>query len=317
MISKEALVHVLVRSPEYWSTVRENSAPVAQAASFEVQLGKNLTGRINVTDDYDTIEQMAFSLTRQPGRGTVTVNGPDFTYVPDPRVAWSGKDYFTIKVTSETKTPWALKGSMMPLPWFKPRRLTHSRGLQVQDGMLEETEAVVTVNIIHVNVAPQLACENSEAGLFEASVSLLNSLTTQSGRQGTDSQAAIQALATERDEAVAGDPLKLKARTSALDMLASKATQGQILAGQGTSYGLACSSRGAWSLPMARSQEELLVALNVSLLAFDSDEFEGLIYEIVDLPKHGQLYASTAITGESYSQVLADSPTSSLPYCFS
>ena len=101
-ISEEALVHMLVRSPEYWSTIRENSAPVAQSASFEVEIGKNLTARINVTDDYDTMEQLTFSVPQQPSRGTVTVNGPDFTYVPDPRVAWSGKDFFTIKVTNGT-----------------------------------------------------------------------------------------------------------------------------------------------------------------------------------------------------------------------
>ena len=188
--------------------------------------------------------------------------------------------------------------------------------LQVQDGMLEEAEAVITVNVIHLNAAPRLACEHSEAGLFEASWPFLSALTSQSGRQGTDHQAAIQALVAERDEAVAGDPLKLKARTSALDLLASKATQGQILAGPETSYGLACSSQGSWRLPMARGQEDHhRVALNVSLLAFDDDEFEGLLYQIVDLPKHGQLYASMAITGESYFEVLGQLPPLILWLC--
>ena len=177
---------------------------------------------------------------------------------------------------------------------------------QVQDGMLEETEAVITVDISHTNSAPLPACETGEGGLFGETWSGLNALTTMVGRNSApDRQEIIQALITERDTVLAADPLKLVARTTALDLLASGAAQGKIIAGTDTSFDLACTSSGSWTLPMAPSQAESLTALNVSILAYDSDEFEGLTYRIVQSPENGVLYASTARVGDAYTQVLA------------
>ena len=180
--------------------------------------------------------------------------------------------------------------------------------------MLEEAEAVITVDVIHTNSAPRPACEAGAAGLFGDTWSGLNTLTTELGRNSApDRQEIIQALIAERDSAVAADPLKLAARTSALDLLASAAAQGSIIDGPGTAFDLACSSQGSWTLPMAPSQADSLTALNVSLLAFDSDEFEGLTYRIAQSPENGVLYASTARVGDAYTQVLFAAPVCTRP----
>ena len=169
--------------------------------------------------------------------------------------------------------------------------------------MLEETEVEITIDIAQVNTKPSLACEDSQGGLFDISWSSLRALTSPEGRETANLQDTVDSVISERDQAVSGDTLKLKTRTRALDQLSLDINQGQILAGAQNSFAVACGNAGSWQLDMAPSQAEHITALNVSLLAFDSDEFEGLVYRIITPPLHGQLYASKAVSGESYREV--------------
>ena len=95
-ISEEALVHVLVRSPGYWNTIMQNQPPTAKSATFRLDQGGALEGRIEATDDFDTADQLTYSVSSQPTFGSVELDGPDFTYIPN-RGAY-GQDTFTVKV---------------------------------------------------------------------------------------------------------------------------------------------------------------------------------------------------------------------------
>ena len=90
----------MVRSPEYWSTIIKNARPVAESASFYVEVGKTLVARINATDDFDTVEQLLFTVSQIPRYGTVQLNGPEFTYTSIPNDALPWQDIFSIKVRS-------------------------------------------------------------------------------------------------------------------------------------------------------------------------------------------------------------------------
>ena len=94
--SSEAWVTILVRSPEYWSTIKRNRPPVPQSATLEIKQKAILAGRLNATDDFDTLEQLTFSVSGPPLHGTVQLNGSSFRYIPDPDF-W-GQDTFAFKV---------------------------------------------------------------------------------------------------------------------------------------------------------------------------------------------------------------------------
>ena len=96
-VSEEAFVHVLVRSPGYWNSIMQNQPPTALPATFRLNQDEKLFGHVNATDDFDTAEQLLFSVSRPPLLGTVEMDGPDFTYIPE-RAAF-GQDTFTVKVS--------------------------------------------------------------------------------------------------------------------------------------------------------------------------------------------------------------------------
>lgn len=95
-ISKEAWVTLLVRSPEYWSTIADNKAPVPQPARLSMTQAGVLVAELNATDDLDSKAQLIFSVSRPPSRGHVALDGPVFTYTPFPDT-W-GQDSFVFKV---------------------------------------------------------------------------------------------------------------------------------------------------------------------------------------------------------------------------
>ena len=175
--------------------------------------------------------------------------------------------------------------------------------------MLSAAEAVITVDITQVNAEPLPACEDGLVGLFDSTWPALRALTAYgSSREDVDLQSAIQELILEKDQALSADPLKLQARTQALDLLARDVTLGKVLDGPDAAFELACSRTGSWALPMAESNQMHLTALNVSILAYDPDELEGLLYRITEPPVHGSLYASTALGSTSYREVRTSPP---------
>ena len=177
--------------------------------------------------------------------------------------------------------------------------------------MLSATEAVITVDITQVNAEPLPACEDGVVGLFGSSWPAFRALTAYtSPRENTDLQSAIEELILEKDQALGDDPLKLQTRTQALDRLARDVTLGKVLDGPDSAFELACSRTGSWALPMAKIDQMHLTALNVSILAYDPDELEGLLYRITEPPMHGSLYASTALSSTSYREV----ESAAMPY---
>ena len=169
--------------------------------------------------------------------------------------------------------------------------------------MLAATEAVITVDVSQVNAEPLPACEDDVVGLFDSAWPALHALTGYgASREDVDLPSAIQGLILEKDQALSADPLRLQARTQALDRLARDVNLGKVLDGpSGAAFELACSRAGSWALPMAQSDQA--AALNVSILAFDPDELGGLLYNITEPPMHGSLYASTALGSTSYREV--------------
>ena len=177
--------------------------------------------------------------------------------------------------------------------------------------MLSAAEAVIAVDITQVNADPLPACEDGVVGLFGSSWPALRALTAYtSPRENTDLQSAIEELILEKDQALDDDPLKLQTRTQALDRLARDVTLGKVLDGPDSAFELACSRTGSWTLPMAKNDQMHLTALNVSILAYDPDELEGLLYRITEPPMHGSLYASTALSSTSYREV----ESAAMPY---
>ena len=56
-------------------------------------------------------------------------------------------------------------------------------------------------------------------------------------------------------------------------------------------------------MPMPTDSAQTL--LNISLLAFDRDAVEATTYHIIDRPQRGTLFATSALPGNSYTQVEA------------
>ena len=87
---------MLVRSPTYWSDVLQNTAPVALDGALQTLQGSRVQGTLNATDDYDTAEQMVFTVLEPPANGEVTLEGNALDYVPNP--GFHGEDSFVFQV---------------------------------------------------------------------------------------------------------------------------------------------------------------------------------------------------------------------------
>lgn len=75
---------------------RENQAPIAQDCAFETYKNLELTGQLKVRDPEG--QEMSFTLTRPPKRGTVEISGDgSFTYTPKKNKV--GVDSFTFTAT--------------------------------------------------------------------------------------------------------------------------------------------------------------------------------------------------------------------------
>ena len=94
--SREAWVHMLVRSPKYWSDVLQSTAPIALDVAWQTPQGSNVQGTLNATHDYDTPEQMVFTILESPSNGEVTLQGNSFEYMPNP--GFHGEDAFVFQV---------------------------------------------------------------------------------------------------------------------------------------------------------------------------------------------------------------------------
>jgi hypothetical protein len=117
--SREAMVHILVRSPEYWNTIMRNKAPVAEDMLLRCDEGSSVAGELHAEDDFDTKEQLVFSIDTPPEHGTVELDGFAFVYTPDPTF-W-GRDSFTFQVTSSRASllvasrAYSTTGNVVPL----------------------------------------------------------------------------------------------------------------------------------------------------------------------------------------------------------
>ena len=96
--SREAWVSILVRSPQYWNTIKKNTGPTAQPGSLTVGQGSVLVGTLNATDDYDSRQQLMFSISQPPRHGTITLQNFTFTYKPDQ--TFHGEDWFVFRASS-------------------------------------------------------------------------------------------------------------------------------------------------------------------------------------------------------------------------
>eukprot|EP00873_Tetraselmis_striata_P025523 jgi/Tetstr1/445787/TSEL_033434.t1 len=270
--SREAWVHVLVRSPEYWSTIKENRPPVALSGNLTVLQGGVLADVLNATDDYDSRAQLIFAVSDPPVGGSLRLTGFDFVYTPQPDF-W-GADSFTFTV---------------------------------MDGMGLSSAAIVDITVRHINSLPIPVCDlpavAAESGLpliadaeLRASLSNLADHNAMSRVSRNDTAAGLVLAGTE---AVAGDIYKAESRTRALDLLSFFVREGTILDGP-SAFEFACSSAGSWELEMGTA--EAPHALDVSLLAFDRDEDQALTYHVVQPPLRGSLFATTALPGASYAQ---------------
>jgi hypothetical protein len=265
-------VHVLVRSPEYWATIKENKPPVALAGNVSVVQGGILAGVLNATDDYDSLTQLRFSVLSPPENGELTLTGFDFLYTP--HADFWGADAFTFTVT---------------------------------DGMGLSSAAVVNITVTHINALPIPICDaravSSQVGPpFISSDELrrdLAALTDRARSAEISRNETAAGIVTEAAEAVAADIYKAELRTRALDLLAFFANDGTLIEGH-SAYDLACSADGSWELDMGTSSDPH--HLDVSLFAYDRDEEQAVTYRLVKAPLRGSLFATTALPGASYAQ---------------
>ena len=95
--SEEAWVEILVRSPRFWSVIRNNTPPVAESSEWEMWQGATLSGALSATDDFDAIDQLAFRVMRPPSNGQLKLNVRGFEYTP--RGDFWGVDFFSFEVS--------------------------------------------------------------------------------------------------------------------------------------------------------------------------------------------------------------------------
>ncbi|MGX8698392.1 MAG: Ig-like domain-containing protein [bacterium] len=79
------------------TVIRMNAAPVAENLSFETYMEVALTEALRAVDPEG--DCLTFSVTREPKKGTVTVEGDQFTYTP--AAGKKGKDTFTYVAVDE------------------------------------------------------------------------------------------------------------------------------------------------------------------------------------------------------------------------
>ncbi len=72
------------------SVVNLNSAPVAENLEFETYRGVTLAGELRSADP--EADEVCYSVTKEPNKGTVTLEGASFTYTP--AEGKRGKDTF-------------------------------------------------------------------------------------------------------------------------------------------------------------------------------------------------------------------------------
>lgn len=270
--SAEAWVHVLVRSAEYWATIKQNKAPVAVPASLTVMQGGRLAGSLNATDDYDSLAQLVFTVVDPPVGGRLTLSGHEFVYTPNPEF-W-GPDGFDFRVT---------------------------------DGLGLSSTAVISIDVSHINALPVPVCDlasvAAEAGRpFLRSDDLRRDLAALADRSTAalvDRNATAAALVEEGANAVLEDVYRGQLRTRALDQLSYYATDGTLIDGA-AAYGLACSGAGSWELAMGTSDAPSV--LDLALFAYDRDEEVATTYRLLQPPERGALFASTGLASTSYAQ---------------
>jgi hypothetical protein len=108
-------------------------------------------------------------------------------------------------------------------------------------------------------------------------------------------------LVAESESADSSNKLGQALRSQALKRLAGLASNGAIIYGPSAST-LACSALGSKRAKMVSDTNE--ESVDVALLAFDADESSGIVYTLVDVPKEGAIYATTALPSAIYPQVL-------------
>lgn len=99
-------MHVLIRSPEYWKTIKANNPPRAVSKGVTIRQGGKAAGKLEASDDYDNDGQLAFWVASPPSHGSVHLNGSAYVYTPG-RAFW-GEDSFTFTVRAEAGAPCCL-----------------------------------------------------------------------------------------------------------------------------------------------------------------------------------------------------------------
>ena len=263
-IGEEALVEILVRSPEYWSVIRQNEPPQAQAAELEILQETSLVGVVNATDDFDTLEQLTFQLAGLPEHGQLEMKDRTFEYTPDD--GFWGVDSFEF---------------------------------EVEDGMQLKSVGVVTINVMHINSAPQPICENPKSGLLDEGP-LLASLRALTSHHSSSLVSLEETAALVREAAIEArfvDPQMASLRTAALNQMSENTKLGAIIhnVGNTSAHSVACSLSGTWEMDMVSA--DLPGSLNLSLMAFDRDEEVETTYQVLQAPERGLLLATTALPG--------------------
>ena len=300
--SREAWVYMLVRSPKYWSEIQQNTAPVALDGSLQTMQGLNVQSTLNATDDFDTPEQMVFTVLEPPANGKVTLQGNAVDYMPNP--GFYGEDAFVFQVilvpSLQTLSCPEEAGSRSGLSALISACLHTLLCHQVSDGMgLASNNGTVKITVIQINEPPRLVCENGNSGLF-SSPDLLAMLQAISRGEATATNATAALLLEESETAAASDQLPLSLRTQALQRLAKLASDGAIVFGPSAST-LSCSATGTTRVGMA--SDFSTESVDIALLAFDFDEEIGTTYTLLDIPPMGNLYVTTALPGALYPQV--------------
>lgn len=168
----------------------------------------------------------------------------------------------------------------------------------------------VSIEVVHINALPLPVCEDNRSQLLldDSLRAALKAMTNSSMSSPASAATAAEWLLAERDNAVIADRFRSQLRTQALDRLAGNVAGGRLLSSGNSSFSLACSVAGSWNLRMSdagagsaeEGQAEGESVLDIALLAFDRDEDVATTYRILSLPTRGNLFAATAVTGESF-----------------
>ena len=159
---------------------------------------------------------------------------------------------------------------------------------------------MVSIMVTNVNIPPQLACNSTEAGLFDSEwlIDKLQALGSRTYEFDAVDLGLIEAEVVEqRDTASVASGGRSNIRVETLTHISSL-IQDELLISSSSAFDLACSSRKSWDLPM--STRAAPSWLNVSILAYDPTEAEAITYEVVSLPAWGSLYGTSTLPATSY-----------------